>query len=209
MIARIMGNIEEVSEHAVLIATDHGIGYEILVPAVDLATCSGMLGEDIVFHTIHLIEGDPSRGQVLPRLIGFLTEGDREFFRAFTKVKGIGVRKALRALVRPIAEIASAIESKDAKSLVALPEIGKRTAETIIAELNGKVADFAEAGEYSREHDVEPAEMTQAGAEAVAALVQLGEKRSEAKYLVDRVLSVAPEIDSAEKIIQQVYKLKG
>jgi len=209
MIARITGKIEEVSDNSVLLATGTGIGYEILVTATDLARTSSMLGKEVVFHTIHIVEGDPSRGQVQPRLVGFLSEGDREFFKAFTKVKGIGVRKALRALVRPISEIAFAIEDRNAKLLTSLPEIGKRTADTIIAELNGKVGDFAGSGMQDAGPDSRPPAITQAGIEAIAALVQLGEKRSEAKELVERVLAVSPETDSAEKIIQHVYKIKG
>ena len=44
----------------------------------------------------------------------------------------------------PVGEIAQAIESKDARFLCELPEIGKRTAETIIVELSGKVDQFIE-----------------------------------------------------------------
>ena len=209
MIARIAGTIDEVTENSILLATEGGIGYEILVPAAEIEGCTALLGKDIVFHTIHVIEGDPSRGQMQPRLIGFTSESDREFFKAFTKVKGIGIRKALRSLVRPFVEIASAIEAKDAKLLTSLPEIGKRTAETIIAELNGKVEEFAADTAVPGSNTVESARhIPQAGQEAISALVQLGEKRSEAELLVERVLAVAPEIDTTEEIIQHVYRLK-
>ena len=183
--------------------------YEVMIPACDIGKLSSRCGHQIVLHTIHTIEGDPSRGQVTPRLIGFLAEGDREFFKTFTKVKGIGARKALRALVRPIPEIAAAIENKDAKALVALPEIGKRTAEQIIAELNGKVSEFA--GDYSSQVEAggEVAKISGPGAEAIAILIQLGERRLDAIALVERVGSVAPELETPEEIIQQVYKLKA
>ena len=197
MIARISGRLEEVTDRAALIDTGGGLWYEAYVPAFDVERLRRRIGRDVVLHTIHYIEGDPSRGQVQPRLIGFASETDREFFRKFTTVKGIGIRKALRALVRPIAEVAAAIQAKDARFLVAMPEVGRRTAETIIAELHGKVEEGAEVSELSG-----PA------AEAVAVLVQLGEKRPDAATLVERVLAVAPELDSPEAIIQQVYKLK-
>ncbi|MCD4825270.1 MAG: Holliday junction DNA helicase RuvA [Phycisphaerae bacterium] len=204
MIARITGRLEEVRTTSVLVDVGGGIWYEVLVPACDVGRLSGKLGQDVVLHTIHYIEGDPSRGQVTPRLIGFLGETDRDFFTAFTKVKGIGVRKALRALVRPVAEIAAAIEAKDAKMLVALPEVGKRTAETIIAELHGKMDEFA--GEVTA---TEAAELSEPGTEAVAVLIQLGEKRPDAVALVERILAVAPELQTPEDIIQQAYKLKA
>ncbi|MCY2926238.1 MAG: helix-hairpin-helix domain-containing protein [Planctomycetota bacterium] len=150
-----------------------GLWYEVLVPACDVERIGRRVGQDVVLHTIHYLEGDPAHGHVTPRLVGFLSESDRDFFRVFTTVKGIGARKALRALAKPVAEVAAAINAKDGRFLMALPEIGKRTAETIIAELHGKVDDFAGAsGEAAA-----AAQMSEPAQEAVAVLVQLGERR--------------------------------
>jgi Holliday junction DNA helicase RuvA len=206
MIARITGRLEEVADGSALVDCGAGLWYEVLVPACEVEHLSRRLGQDVVLHTLHVIEGDPSRGAVTPRLIGFAAETDRAFFRTFTKVKGIGVRKALRALARPVSEIAAAIETKDAAYLTSLPEIGKRTAEQIVAELSGKVAEFA--GPAARPG--QPVEaLPEAGEEAVAVLVQLGERRADAVALVDRVLAVAPDLTSPEAIIQQAYRLKA
>ena len=202
MIVRISGRLELVTSKSATIDTGAGLWYEVLIPACDAGKLSSMLGQDVILHTIHHIEGDPSRGQVTPRLIGFTAASDRDFFTRYTKVKGIGARKALRSLVRPVAEIAAAIEAKDAKVLVSLPEIGKRTAETIIAELNGKVSEFAGAKPQTVEA------ISDAGEEAVAVLTQLGEKRADALALVERVLAVDPNAN-AESIIQSVYKIKS
>lgn len=203
MIARIAGRLEEVVEGTALVDTGGGLWYEVRVPACDVERLRRRVGQDIILHTIHYLEGDPSHGAVTPRLIGFGSEGDRDFFRLFTTVKGIGVRKALRAMVRPVAEVATAIQNKDTKLLVALPEIGRRTAETVIVELHGKVDAFA--GEAA------PGEVAlpEAAEEALAVLVQLGERRADAMALIERVLTVAPELDSPEEIIQQAYKLKA
>lgn len=190
---------------AALVDTGAGLWYEVMIPACDVERLARRVGQDIVLHTIHHVEGDPTRGSLVPRLIGFLCEEDRDFFKIFTTVKGIGVRKALRALVRPMAEIAGAIQSKDAKFLVALPEIGKRTAETIIAQLHGKVDEFA--GQAAKAD--ETPELSEAGAEAMSVLVQLGEKRPDALALIERILAVAPELDTPEEIIQHAYKLKS
>ena len=204
MIARIAGILETVTDGAALIDAGGGLCYEVLVPACDVERLTRRIGQDVRLHTIHFLEGDLSHGQGAPRLVGFSDESDREFFRLFTTVKGIGIRKALRALIRPVGEVAAAIQGKDTKMLVALPGIGKRAAETIIAELHGKVEPFA--GEVPG--GGEP-EMPAAGEEAVAVLVQLGERRADALALVQRVLTVAPELDSPEAILQQVYKLKS
>ena len=55
------------------------------------------------------------QGRMTPRLIGFLSEVEREFFELFCSVDGVGVRKALRAMVRPVKEVAVAIEEQDTK----------------------------------------------------------------------------------------------
>ena len=204
MIARITGRLEQVGQEAVLVDVGGGIWYEVLIPAFEADHLSRRLGQEVSIHTIHYLDGDPTRGGQIPRLIGFTAEAQRDFFKLFTTVKGIGVRKALRAMVRPATDIASAIQAKDAAFLTALPEIGPRTAERIIADLHGKVDAFAEGAATTGE-----AEMPQAAREAVTVLAQLGERRADAMALVERVLAVAPKIETTEEIIQQAYKLKA
>lgn len=204
MIARISGRLDEVTHTAALIDTGDGLAYEVFVPSFEVERLGRRVGQPVTLYTIHYLEGDPSHGAQSERLVGFIRPEDRAFFRAFTTVKGIGIRKALRALVRPISEVAAAIAAKDARFLVALPEIGKRTAEQIIAELHGKVDEFA-----GQAVPAAAAELPEAAEEAVAVLVQLGERRADAIALVQRVLAVAPESDNAEEIIQHVYRLKA
>jgi Holliday junction DNA helicase RuvA len=205
MIAKISGKLEELSDTAALIDLGNGLWYEVFVPACDAERLRRHRGKEIIFHTIHYLEGDPSHGAQTPRLIGFLTEDDRAFFRLFTTVKGIGIRKALKAMLLPMGEIAAAIAAKNPKPLTALPGIGKRAAETIIAELHGKVDAFATG---TSAETPETSELPEAAAEAISVLVQLGERRADAAALVERVLAVAPELTEPESIIQQVYKLK-
>jgi len=206
MIARITGLLDELTGVGALVATAGGLWYEVLLPAADMERLGGRIGKDVVLHTIHYLEGDPSHGAQTPRLIGFLSPEDRAFFRLFTTVKGIGNRKALRALARPVGEIAAAIAAKDSRFLTQLPEIGKRTAEQIIAELSGKVEAFATSGTVVSSA---PPSLSESASEAVAVLVQLGERRADALALVDRVMAVAPELDSVEAILQHVYKLRA
>ncbi len=203
MIARIAGRLEEVKDAVALIDTGGGLWHEVLLPGGEVERLSRRVGQDVVLHTIHYLEGDSSRGTQSPRLIGFSSQTDREFFRIFTTVRGIGVRKALRALVRPVAEVAAAIQAKDTKLLATLPEIGKRTAETVIAQLHGKVETFAGPAVAAE------AEIPKSAEEAIAVLVQLGERRGDAVALIERVLAVAPESDSPETIIQHAYRLKA
>ena len=90
------------------------------------------VGQEVQLHTVEYLDGDPVRGRLTPRMIGFLNEAERDFFNLICSVDGIGVRKALRAMVRPVQEVATAIEKEDAKALSGLPGIGPATADRMI-----------------------------------------------------------------------------
>ena len=62
---------------------------------------------------LHYLEGQANGAVFRPRLVGFTSDRDRRFFELLTSVKGIGYRKALRALAMPIATIARAVAEKD------------------------------------------------------------------------------------------------
>src|SRR5947209_12278329 len=101
------------------------------------------VGEMVGLHTLFYIEGNTMGGRLTPRLVGFLSAIDREFFEIFCSVDGVGVRKALRAMVRPVRELARAIEDQDVKLLATFPGIGEALAERIVAKLRRKVGIFA------------------------------------------------------------------
>jgi len=164
----------------------------------------GKIGQPIEFFTLHYLEGQSQGSSFLPRLIGFSSERDRSFFELFTTVKGIGNRKALRALVRPFSETATAIANRDATALTSMPEIGKRSAETIIAELHGKVDVFI--GEMSSTIEVTLPPFSE---DAVLMLMQLGESRRDAKQLIKRAFDADPEIETADQLVQTSFQLKA
>ncbi len=179
------------------------ITYELLVPAADVPDLHGRIGSDAEFHTLHFLEGQAQGASFSPRLIGFCSEQDRAFFVLFTSVKGIGNRKALRALVRPFAELASAIARRDSASLMQLPEIGRRTAETIVAELNGKVEEFMGPAGSSEEVAAPPFVQ-----DAIAMLRQMGESPRDARALVQAVLEQQDEVESADQLVQACFRVK-
>jgi Holliday junction DNA helicase RuvA len=211
MIVRIVGKLTEVGSDAVVIDRD-GLAYEIHVPACILQQLTDRIGENVTFHTIEYYEGTAVGGNLTPRLVGFLDPADRTFFTEFTKVKGIGVRKALRALVQPAAWIAEAIESGDARRLASLPELGKRTAEQVIATLKGKLTDFVVAatlatGLAGKSATAPASDLTAAQREALEILLQLGERRNEAIEKIRRATD-GVELDDAGKIVEAIYRLK-
>jgi len=181
------------------------IGYEVMLPGYCVSALSDRIDSDISLCTMEYYEGTPGGGNLIPRMVGFLNSAERDFFKRFTSVKGIGIKKGLRSLSVPIANIAAAIENGDDKMLTALPGIGKRMAQQIIAELKGKLQSFAMAA----------ASGTPAGvafkafqAETLEVLVAWGEKRSEAIELIELACKRHPDIKTAEALVPLVYRLK-
>src|SRR5438309_1452692 len=117
--------------------------YQGLVPEFVRRHIQGYIGLDVTLHTSEYFDGNPMQGRVVPRLIGFTTEAELEFFELFCTVDKVGVRKAIKALVRPVKEIADAIQRQDAKWLTTLPGVGAATAEQIVATLRRKITKFA------------------------------------------------------------------
>ena len=209
MINRIEGLLESITDDGrALLRCDH-ITYELFVPGADQQRLASMTGQSVQFHTLHYLENRDQGAAYVPRMIGFASPADRAFFELFTTVKGIGNRKALRALQLPFGTIAAAIAEKDVDLLRSLPEIGKRTAETIVAELHGKVDRFVELKPMA----AKPGAAEQSGRsalinDAVAVLTQLGEQKLIARQLVDRALAADPTMDSAEVIVAAAFRLK-
>ena len=143
MITKITGMLNRVLDEEVRLQVG-ALEYQVLVPEFvrrTLAACS--IGQEITLHTSHYLDGNPMQGRVVPRLIGFATEAELDFFELFCTVDKVGIRKAIKALVRPIKEIADAIQRQDAKWLTTLPGVGAATAEQIVATLRRKVTKFA------------------------------------------------------------------
>jgi Holliday junction DNA helicase RuvA len=161
----------------------------------------------VTFHTLHYLESQGQGASYWPRLIGFACSDDREFFDLFTSVKGIGNRKALRSLQLPIATVAEAIANRDIGLLVTLPEIGRKTAESIVVELKEKVGRFV-----GRTMLTEPKGEATAGGrllvDATAVLVQLGESRPVARQLVDRALAADPTLATPDEVVTAALRLR-
>jgi len=209
MIASLTGELRYVDDDRVHLQVGP-ILYELLVPTADLNLLGAGVGQEMTFHTIMYLQGDANGGNIEPRLVGFLRREDKKFFEKFITVKGIGPRKALKALALPVGEIAQAIESRDARFLVELPEIGKRTAETIIAELAGKVKQFATPFTSASASSAPSAtRRTPAEEDAIQALMQLGERRVDAEHLLDRARQNAPALKSTDALLREMLRMRS
>ena len=178
--------------------------YEVLNPEFSRRQLQGHVQEEIRLHTIEYLEGNPMQGRMTPRLIGFLSEIEREFFELFCSVDGVGVKKALRAMVRPVREVATAIEDQDTKVLASLPGIGPAMAERIVAKLRRKVPKFAlmAARDEPTAADVE----TDVVSETYEVLRKLGHAESEARRLLDAALGQKKKYKSVEDLLQAIYQ---
>lgn len=203
MISRIRGVLEKVDENRVEIRTGDLV-YEILVPVYLEIKLRQKKNQPVELFVQHYLEGGQSGSTMIPRLVGFSNETEREFFTFLIKVPGLGAKKVLKSMIVPPSEIARAIESEDKVSLANLPGMGKRTADKIIATLKGKVATFAAGTESSAS-----ASWGEMEEEAVMVLIQLSYKQSEAQALVRRIKKHEPELDGAEAIVKAVLKEVG
>jgi Holliday junction DNA helicase RuvA len=207
MIVKLSGKLDYVGEDCVHVSMNAGdITHELMVPAADIPFLQTKIGQNVSFFTVEYFEGNASFGQLAPKMLGFLRVEDREFFDLFTTVKGIGTKKALRAFAVPTSDIARAIALKDVRKLSSLPQIGKRAAETIIAELHGKVEKFASGAGAA---EVPIAALPDHQQLAIEALVKLGERRLEAENWVKRACQVDPTLKDPQKILRAVYQLKA
>jgi Holliday junction DNA helicase RuvA len=203
MISRITGRVIQLREDRVTVE-HNGIAYDLLIPSGVAHRLREMRGKDGTFYTFHYLEGGMGVSNLIPRLAGFLNEIDREFFEKLITVKGMGIRGALKALSAPVQSIARAIETKDVSALVSLPGIGRRTAEKIIAELNGKLAKFALIRED--EHISVPLKEPDFKDEVIDVLTQLGYSAAESEILLRRALSTNAESATAEDLIREIFK---
>jgi Holliday junction DNA helicase RuvA len=205
MIAQIEGKLVSLDSDSALVRIG-AVCYEVMLPGYCINALSDKVGSDITLCTMEYYEGTPAGGNLIPRMVGFLSASERDFFTKYISVKGIGIKKGLRSLSMPIATIAAAIENGDEKILMSLPSIGKRMSQQIIAELKGKLGTFAvgaEPGQPGAKAFSRPFQI-----EALEILIAWGERRNEAMELIELACKRHPDIKSAEALVPLVYRLK-
>jgi Holliday junction DNA helicase RuvA len=179
----------------------NGIGYEVLIPAFVMKRIRAEKkdGDELELHVSY----NQTERQPKPVLVGFQSGLDKEFFELFISVEDIGPMAAVRALVKPVREIARSIEGKDAKALKELKGIGERKAEKIIATLNGKVAKYALMPEVAI-----PVEVVEDFRKEVEDVLvnQLGHKLLEARKMIEEAMKRNPRSGSSDELFEEVYR---
>ncbi len=152
-----------------------------------------------IFYSFHQTAQQPK-----PLLIGFTSEIELEFFELLIQVKDIGPVMASRALTLPVPVIARAIEDRDIENIIRLKGIGKRKADMIVSELNGKVGKYALMRETEREVVRRTDDLSK---QVVDVLVkQLGHNKAEASKMVADALKRKPDAATPEELFEEVYR---
>ncbi len=228
MIVKIHGVLESIASGHAHVALPGGLTYEVLVSNWTGARLGASIGQPVTFFTLEYIEGQNSGSTAYPRLAGFLSENDKRFFELFTSVNGIGYRTALAALALSSDRIAVAISERDAAMLQGLPKIGKRTAETIIATLHGKVEGFVTPGgsheeevvtevvvasgkkkkgpAVEKEVDAKANKRREIARDALDLISSLGENRAHAMVWIEAVMEANPELVDQNELIAKALE---
>lgn len=203
MITRVTGVLTRLSPEAAYLEVS-AFEYEVFIPEFVRRQLQPLIGSSVSLKTIEYLEGNPQQGRLVPRLVGFMHEVEKEFFELVCSVDGVGVKKALRAMVRPVREVAAAIEDKDIKQLSTLPGVGPAVAERIVAKLRRKMARFAlmVANDLA---DVERSAPDIFG-DAYEALLSLGHPANEARSKIDQVLETGKSCKTVEDVLAEVYR---
>jgi holliday junction DNA helicase RuvA len=205
MITKLTGTLHRVLDEEIRVSIG-ALEYQVLVPEMVRRQIQSRTGGEITLHISQYFESQANGARFIPRMIGFLAEHELEFFDLFCTVEKIGVKKALKALARPVKEIADAISRQDSKWLATLPGIGAATAEQIVTTLKRKVAGFAFAtGTGSAE--TAPANAASAALieDLYAALMGLGLSPLDARTRIDQLLAAKTEFTTVEDALRHVF----
>jgi len=204
VITRIQGQLTALTDVAATVQVG-AFDYQVLIPDYVRRQLQSHIGSEVALHTVHYMEGNATQGKLTPRLVGFQTVVEREFFEMFCSVDGVGVRKALRAMVRPVRDVATLIADQDAKGLATLPGIGPATAERVIAKLRRKMCKFALiAARSEATESTVPQDLVE---DTFQLLLQLGHNESDARRLLDETLATKKKFKDVDALLHAVYDL--
>ncbi len=204
MIGRIRGFLVHKQPPDILVEVG-GVGYELQVPMTTLFRLPE-LGAEVTLVTHFVVRDDAQL------LYGFIDENDRALFRELIKVNGVGPKLGLTILSgMDASSFARCVQRDDISSLVALPGVGKKTAERLLVEMRDKMQGWfahgaAGAGDDGVGNVATPAPDMVADAEG--ALIALGYKPAEASKMVAAVHddSVADSEDLIRRALKSVVK---
>ena len=203
MFSRIRGTLIERSDDAIVLDVQ-GLAYEIILPPCVAEKMLSPNGQEIALEVYSVLNIDGNTGHY--SFYGFSNAVEREFFEALISVASSGPRSAARAFSQPMSRIADAIDRGDHTFLKTLPGIGQQKARDIVAKLQGKVAKFLLIQDGGTR---EPVRIPDFADEALAVLLQLEYRRSEAEEMIRSTLESASHIRDAEALLGEIYRQKA
>lgn len=199
MIGRIRGKLVHKQAPLILVEVG-GVGYELQVPMTTLFQLPE-LGSEVSLVTHFVVREDAQL------LYGFVEERDRSLFRQLIKITGVGPKLALTILSGMDAQsFARCVQRDDVSSLVALPGVGRKTAERLLVEMRDKLEDWLGRADIAQgaEAGKSAAPRLDIAADAESALVTLGYKPQEASRMVASVND--DSVTESEELIRRALR---
>ena len=194
MIGRLTGRLATKAPDQILLDVA-GVGYLVHIPLSTFYELPEVEKPASLWIHTHVREDALS-------LFGFLTERERSLFLLLLGVAGIGPKVALTVLSGiPPSELVAALRKQDVRRLVAVPGVGKKTAERMVLELTEKVAAFAE--------EAPPETATVAAEDVISALVNLGYRKTDAERSVEAIARAGAPDEFGDYLKQALKKLTG
>ncbi len=192
MIGRLSGILLEKNPPQILLDVQ-GVGYELDVPMSTFYNLPA-LHEKVVLHT-HLIVREDAH-----LLYGFLSNDERAAFRQLLKISGVGPKLALSVLSGlSLADLADAVARKESGRLTKIPGVGKKTAERLLLELQGKF-EVVLSGKSL------PASASVHTGDVVNALLALGYSAKEADWATKQLSAEASVSDGIRQALKLLSK---
>ena len=191
MIGYLTGKIISAKPTQILLDVS-GVGYEVRISINTFERLSGKETISLFIHT-HVKEDAIT-------LFGFYSEAEKEMFELLISISGVGPKSAL-SLLSGIStdDLKQAIITSNVERMIAVPGIGRKTAERLILELKNKVRDIKEEGLTPTKPSLQK--------EAVAALATLGYNLASSEKVVNKILSEMPDSSLEELIKRSLQEL--
>ena len=192
MIGRLTGILLEKNPPQILLDVQ-GVAYELDVPMSTFYNLP-MLHEKVVLHTQLIVREDAHL------LFGFGSPDERTTFRQLLKISGVGPRLALSVLSGlSLADLADAVARRESGRLTKIPGVGKKTAERLLLELQGKLA-------VSGASAAQGAATASNGNDIINALLALGYNEKEADWAVSQLAKDTNVSDGIRQALKLLSK---
>jgi Holliday junction DNA helicase RuvA len=199
MIALLSGKIAYKGISHIVVDTQ-GVGYRVFIPLTTFYELPDA-GQPVTLHIHTSVKEDAIN------LFGFYTLQERELFQLMISVSGVGPKVAMNVLSRiSAAELLEAISGGNLTKLIAIPGIGRKTAERLILELREKAVKKMAEDQISV-MDVQKKQSGMIREDVMSALVNLGYKSNAARDALDKVAREAEGELPMDQLLKKALKI--